>query len=85
MIMVNQNKFADVLRTFIFKYTISAIVIVFGMALLLYTLLYFGVSKSLIAKFEDELISRIQSEIGYEADDIRNQLDSVKEHTDLLG
>ena len=82
--MVNQNKFADVLRTFIFKYTISAIVIVFGMALLLYTLLHFGVSKSLIGKFEDELISRIQSEIGYEADDIRDQLDSVKEHTDLL-
>ncbi|MBI9012291.1 MAG: diguanylate cyclase [Clostridiales bacterium] len=82
--MVDQKKFADVLRTFIFKYTISTIVIVFGMALLLYTLLHFGVSKSLIGKFEDELISRTQSEIVYEADDIRDQLESVKDHTDLL-
>lgn len=82
--MDNQKKFADVLRAFIFKYTINAIVIIFGMALLLYTLLHFGVSKSLIGKFEDELISRIQSEIGYEADDIREQLESVKKHTDLL-
>jgi len=82
--MANQNKFVDVLRKFIFNYTISAIVVVFGMALILYTLLHFGVSKLLIAKFEEELISRVQGEVVYEANEIKNHLESVKEHTDLL-
>lgn len=82
--MTNQKKFVDVLRSFIFKYTFSAILIVFVMAMLIYAMLHLRVSKSLLIKFESELIGQVQGEILNVAINIEDNLATVKEHTELL-
>lgn len=77
-------KFIDLLKGFIYKYTVVTVIIVLGIVIGLYGFLHFGVSLSMMEEIEDEVVENIREVIHHEVKQLDFQLDVVEKHTLLL-
>ncbi|MCH4888481.1 diguanylate cyclase [Acidaminobacter sp. JC074] len=80
-----QTKFKDVLRDFIYRYTILSAILILGFAVMLYGVLYYGVFQETFDLFETEVKENINDEIKNEIRQMSFHFDDLASQTRLLG
>lgn len=75
--MKSQRQYSEILKRFVYRYTVHTIVIVIFMAILLYALLHFGVSMNVTYKIENDMLRGIDNEVENEMVHMNDHLKEV--------
>ena len=80
-----QNSFNDVLKNYMYRYTVLSAILILGVAIILYGVLYYGIFCETFDLFEAEVENTINNEIDNEIRQLQFHFSEITNQTNLLG